>query len=572
MYADVIVLSYQPPEIDFYTYEIPQSLEENLKVGQLVQVPFGTRNPLGLVVKIKNQKPEGIRTRPILSIYFPTPLLLPYQIELIKWMAFYYHAPVVNCLETMLPEISRKQLTVHSSQLIEKSVNREPSTVNQTIVLVPSINRIPETMAQFPQAKNHVIYHNQMKTSEIFAAWLKILNCDADYIFGSRIAIFTPCPNIEKIIIFDEHDRAYKDERSPYFDTLTVAEKIQSLTDAKLKIYDSSPKTTTYFNHQKEIVLEAKNRILPKVKIVSMIEEKNKGNKSPISDYLSDAITSTYKKGGKSLLFLNKKIESGQIYCNACAHQTFTKSAPQLCPNCKSSDIFYYSLNISSLSNLVRLLIPNIAIKLIAEGIDSTIANAPVQIATSSIFYAQNVEKFDLVCHIAVDYVANIPDFNSYEKVYAQITDLKKLTKKNGMLILQTHNPQSNLVLTTAESDFGNFYQKHLKDRKILSYPPYSLLVKLTIKGKNLQKISQQAQSLVDQLKKTGLAKNEKVFFLGPYQPIFGGKTPKYNIIIKKPITNYSLAQRQKEISDLYAYFDKITRDFTIIVEPLSLN
>ena len=140
MYADVIVLSYQPPEIDFYTYEIPQSLEENLKVGQLVQIPFGARNPLGLVVKIKNQKPEGIRTRPILSIYFPTPLLLPYQIELIKWMAFYYHAPVVNCLETMLPEISRKQLTVHSSQLIEKSVNREPSTVNQTIVLVPSIN------------------------------------------------------------------------------------------------------------------------------------------------------------------------------------------------------------------------------------------------------------------------------------------------------------------------------------------------------------------------------------------------------------------------------------------------
>src|SRR3990167_3916508 len=102
MYADVVVLTYQSPEIDSYTYEVPENLEPKLKIGQLVQVPFGTRSPLGIVVKIKDQKPQGVRTRPILSFAFPTPLLLPWQIELLKWMASYYLAPMVNCLESIL--------------------------------------------------------------------------------------------------------------------------------------------------------------------------------------------------------------------------------------------------------------------------------------------------------------------------------------------------------------------------------------------------------------------------------------------------------------------------------------
>ncbi|MBI2599154.1 hypothetical protein HYW40_02970, partial [Candidatus Curtissbacteria bacterium] len=82
-------------------------------------------------------------------------------------------------------------------------------------------------------------------------AWQKILSGQCDFIFGSRLAIFTPCPNLKKIIIYDEHDGAYKDERSPYFDTLTVAEKIADLTNAKIEIIDSSPRVTTYhlFRH-----------------------------------------------------------------------------------------------------------------------------------------------------------------------------------------------------------------------------------------------------------------------------------------------------------------------------------
>src|SRR3990167_8468503 len=192
MYADVVVLTYQAPEIDSYTYEVPKKLEGLIKSGQLVEVHFGKRNPIGLILETRNQKPETIKVKPINSIIFQTPLLLSYQIKLLKWMTFYYHAPMVNCLNAILPELPRKLLTVHSSQAKEnKTINCEPSTVNQIIVLVPSINRLPETLAKFPSAKNYAIYHSEFKTDEKFAVWQKILEGHVDFIFGSRSAIFT---------------------------------------------------------------------------------------------------------------------------------------------------------------------------------------------------------------------------------------------------------------------------------------------------------------------------------------------------------------------------------------------
>src|SRR3990167_8518527 len=331
MYVEVVVLTYQAPDIGSFTYEIPKNLEKQIKVGQLVQVPFGKRNPQAIVLDTRSDL--GVRTRSDLvvekiksidSIVIEQPILLPHQIALLKWLTSYYFAPMVNCLEAMLPQLPTKLSSYSSSEpegRIEKFTsfssrlrsNNMQKAITQTLVLVPTITKIPEIMPLFKSAKNYIFYHNQLKSSERFENWLKILEGNIDFIFGSRSAIFAPCPNLAKIIIFDEHDGAYKDERSPYFDTLTVAEKLVALTGAKLEIIDSSPKITTYFVHQKNVILGLiENQFLSKahtdsrlrgndkkknakakrvkVEIVSMANEKQAGNKSPISSQLAEEL------------------------------------------------------------------------------------------------------------------------------------------------------------------------------------------------------------------------------------------------------------------------------------------
>ena len=469
MYAEVVVLTYQAPDIGSFTYGIPKNLEDKIKIGQLVQVPFGKRSPLGVVIGKQSESrnvleltqrgrtstpPKNIK--PINSIVFGQPILLPHQISLLKWMSDYYHAPMVNCLEAALPPLNAKRLTTNAI-----TSNQRTATSDQALVLVPTISRIPQIMPLFRGAKNYIFYHNQLKTAERFANWLKILQGNADYVFGSRSAIFTPCPNLAKIIIFDEHDGAYKDERSPYFDTLTIAEKLQELTRAKLEIVDSSPKVTSYFTHRKEVT-KSQRATGARVEIVSMAEERQAGSKSPISSVLSENIERIYETKGKTLLFLNKKAESGQIYCRACKQQNFAPKVPAICPNCQSPDIFFHSLNIFSLKDEVKKLIPQSVIRQLSEATNTKYqipdTSYQIDIATSAIFYAQVFQKYDLVAHVSTDSVLNILDFQTAEKLYSQVSDLKKLAKDKGILILQTYNPENLPLKQAASGHFFNFF------------------------------------------------------------------------------------------------------------------
>lgn len=580
MYADVIVLTYQAPGVGYFTYKVPNGLK--IRPGQLVKVPFGKREPIGLVIstspKISNFKLVSFskekqisNLKTVSELILPNPLLPPYLLDLLRWMADYYRATLVNCLEAMIPEVPRKSLMVHGSSGISKNpINDKQPTINQTLVLVPTINRLAQTLAKYPQAKSPVIYHNQLKTSQKFDAWLKILNGQTDYIFGSRSAIFTPCPNLKKIIIYDEHDGAYKDERSPYFDTLTIAEKLLELTQAKLEIYDSAPKITTFYRVQPCIREESPSSILKTQKtfIVDLTEERKAGNYSPISTLLADFIKRNSNKGGQTLLFLNKKAESGQFFCKNCQNQTFLKDTPLQCPNCKSKNFFFRSTNLFTLASDVKK-IANVIPKLIA--VDKTFrpfySPSPVDIATSYIFYTQTFRRYQLVAQVFADSILNSANFNAAEELFAQIAHLKNLLTEKGVLVIQTYNPQNPILKFAASQNYGDFYESQIEERKKLLFPPFALLVKLTLRGKNPDKLAKSAQQAYLNLK--GNTQNTQV--LGPYQTYQAKTQARYNIILKQKVASYDLKAREKAIEEMKPLL-QLAEGWQITVEPSSLN
>lgn len=578
MFTQVVVLTYQSPQIDSYTYEIPKELEGKVKIGQLVTVPFGKRNPMGIILSIDNRPSTIVKNiKPISSILLDKPILLPYQIELLKFMSSYYFAPMINCLEAMLPDIPKRL------------PNYQPSTINnqqlpQTLVLVPTINHLPQTLAQFSKAKNYAVYTNEIKTSERFTIWQKILSGGYDYIFGSRSAIFTPCPNLKKIIIFDEHGGAFKDERSPYFDTLTIAEKISALTGAKIEIIDSSPHVTTFYSsisHSKRseesrsFSLRLQDDRLRKVqtKIISLENDRKLGNYSQISLVLEEIIKRAYAKKLSVLLFLNKKIESGSIYCKNCKHQEYALSQPDTCPNCKSTEIYFNFSNINSLAKEVKKNIPSAGINIIAESIKQSAINdqqLTIDIATSSVFYKLMTKKYDLTSHIYADSLLNFNEYGASEEIYAQIINLKKLTKK--LLVIQTYNEELPAIKFAADGNYQAFYKSEIAQRKTLNYPPFSVLIKIITKGKNQTEAESKSQKLLERLSKNLPTTNYQlpVTILGPYIPIFGSNLS-YNITLKLPINNNSLLSREKVLSLIRPLIPR-SKDVKIIVEPKNLN
>lgn len=541
MYAQVVVLTYQPPDSDSFTYEIPKDLD--LKIGQLVEVPFGKRNPMGIVLSKDERLTTNVKNiKPISKILLDQPILQPYQIELLNWMSGFYIAATVNCLEAMLPQIPKK--------LDQQNKNVQPKLA-QSLVLVPSINRLPETRAKFPKAKNYVVYHNEQKPKERFETWQKIAAGRADYIFTSRAGIFAPCPNLKEIIIYDEHDNAFKDERSPYYDTLTVAQKIAELTKAQLKIVDPSPRITTYFALKNHIKIQ---KFTQDIVLVDMQKEKLSGRHSPVSFALEEEIRKILEKKGNVFLFLNKKKESGHLFCKNCKNSQHLEKQPAYCPNCKSPDIFWNVLNTNSLSMEVKKLFPG----------------SQIDINTALALYAPQVKKYDLAAHIQTDSLLNLADYNSSEKLFAQVTQLKKLLKETGKLYLQTYNFEHPTISALDVGNYESFYKAEISARKLVSYPPYSLLIKLTIKDKTEDKAKQQADQIATNLRSSlDLSRST---LLGPYKPTFWQRQPTYHIILKYKIADYSLKNRQKAIEAMSKYLEKGNKTYTIEVEPNSIQ
>ncbi len=85
-----------------FTYDIPKELQDAIRVGQLVWVPFGPRRLQGVVVELA-ETTDLDKTRPLEAIVYSEPLVTLQQIELAHWISNHYLAPLSDCIWLFLP-------------------------------------------------------------------------------------------------------------------------------------------------------------------------------------------------------------------------------------------------------------------------------------------------------------------------------------------------------------------------------------------------------------------------------------------------------------------------------------
>ncbi len=90
------------PIFQTYTYEIPESMESSVKLGDRVLVPLGRRKMTGYVVSLK-QESDRNDLKPIYDLLDEQPVLLPELLELARWISEYYISPLGEVIKAMLP-------------------------------------------------------------------------------------------------------------------------------------------------------------------------------------------------------------------------------------------------------------------------------------------------------------------------------------------------------------------------------------------------------------------------------------------------------------------------------------
>ncbi len=101
LYADVIL----PVPLDaLFTYSVPPQLEEQVRRGMRVLVPFGrSKSYVGVVLRLHDQRPKGYQVKELTQLMDQLPMLTEQQLKQWQWISDYYMAPLGDVMKAALP-------------------------------------------------------------------------------------------------------------------------------------------------------------------------------------------------------------------------------------------------------------------------------------------------------------------------------------------------------------------------------------------------------------------------------------------------------------------------------------
>jgi len=141
-------------------YRVPEALRATAAVGALVRVPVRASLQLGIVGEIGRPRDFPVeKLKSIAQVVYPFPALAPDLLELARWMAAYYAAPLDAVIETMIPAAVRRGAGVKEEKLLAVAQKLSPEELAQLARRAPQQARLYALLQeQFrPQRKGLVL-------------------------------------------------------------------------------------------------------------------------------------------------------------------------------------------------------------------------------------------------------------------------------------------------------------------------------------------------------------------------------------------------------------------------------
>lgn len=438
------------------------------------------------------------------------------------------------------------------------AINAALSRGRGAMVLVPEIALTPQMVGRFRArfGDRLALLHSALGGGERFDEWARIERGEADLVVGARSAIFAPLRNIGVIVIDEEHERAYKQDRPPRYHAVEVARVRARRHNAVLLLGSATPALETYYAAQagenaggREVGLchlpaRIDDRPLPEVEIIDLRGETLMGRGGTFSQRLLDALAECLGRGEQAMLFLNRRGYSTFVMCRACGftlecpycsvsliyhHETremrchhcdHAVPMPEECPNCASRDIGFHGLGTERVADQVTREFPDA--RVLRMDRDTTARKgayaqilgrfaareANVLIGTQMIAKGHDFPDVTLVGVLNADTGLNRSDFRASEtsfQLLTQVAGRAGRADKPGRVLVQTYNPEHIAITSAARHDYGAFYTHELAKRHENMYPPFVRLINLTIADESDQRALQIARMLAFQLQERGL-------------------------------------------------------------------
>ena len=377
------------------------------------------------------------------------------------------------------------------------------------------------------------IYHSRYNDEERVEIWQKQLSNEPyEVILGARSAVFLPFQRLGLVIIDEEHENSFKQQDpAPRYHARSVAIVLAQMYGAKTLLGTATPSIESYRNAQLgkyglvTLSQRYKDIQLPTIEVVDIKDlRRRKLMSGPFSPRLIAAVRDALQRGEQAILFQNRRGFAPMIECRTCGwvphcpncdvsltynksmnvltchYCGYTERVPEQCPNCESKDIKGRGYGTEKIEDEIMEVFPDARIA--RMDLDTTrTKNAYERLIndfsagkTNLLIGTQMVSKgldFDHVSVVGIldaDNMLNYPDFRAYEHAFtmmAQVSGRAGRKGKQGLVILQTKNPELPVIQQVVNNSYMAFYKSQLEERTAFHYPPFFHLIYIYIKHRN---------------------------------------------------------------------------------------
>ena len=389
----------------------------------------------------------------------------------------------------------------------------------QSLVLIPEINLTPQLeavfRARFPSARL-VNLHSGLNDNERLMNWLQAQSGEAKIILGTRLAVFTPLPDLGLIIVDEEHDTSFKQHEGLRYSARDLAIFRAKQVNIPIILGSATPSLESYHNaliHRYDSVRltsrAIENAALPSIQCIDTRVDKPREG---LSSALLEAISQCLAKKHQSLIFINRRGYAPVLLCRACGwtaachrcssrlvvhlknrklcchHCGHDERFPAACPHCGNQDIAPFGQGTQRIEETLAAHFP--AARIVRIDRDTTrrknawkdlrqaihTQQVDILVGTQILAKGHDFPNLSLVGILNADTSLYSTDYRASERLFAQLMQVAGRAGRAevpGHVLIQTEFPEHPLYRALQRHDYDSLAHAILTERKAAQFPPF---------------------------------------------------------------------------------------------------
>jgi primosomal protein N' (replication factor Y) len=401
----------------------------------------------------------------------------------------------------------------------------------QALMLVPEIGLAPQTLQRFQNRFAVVIVqlHSAVAEAERTRSWRAAASGAARIVIGTRLAVFTPMPDLGLIILDEEHDQSFKQQDGLRYSARDLAVMRAFRASVPLLLGSATPSLESLHNalqgryQHLHLTRRAGGAQVPHMQLIDMRREESSG---PIAATALEAMRGTLAQGEQVLVFLNRRGYAPALLCRQCGwvanctactarltlhsqprhlrchHCDLQRPVPNQCPSCHNTELTALGQGTERCEIVLQEHFPGTeilrvdqdsmsrknAMRALAQKLE--LGQPCILIGTQMLAKGHHFPKVTLAVLLDIDQGLFNGDFRGPERMGQQLIQVAGRAGRGelpGSVLLQTYQPDHPLLQILLNETYTSFARTLLQERFATRLPPVWAMAMLRAESKRAE-------------------------------------------------------------------------------------